>query len=698
MPWPNSMHNPPIHSIPARSTRSRTWPRARAALWAALIACALAAALALRLYGIGWGLPYTDHPDEPSAVNRVFGMLRHNDWNPRFFGKPSLFYYALRVVFDVHLRYGVATGLYQGIESLPSTTDLYVTTPGFFVWGRVLTALLGTATVALAYALGRRWWGRWPALIGAALLAVAPFHVRNSQYITQDVPVTFTALIALLAALAPLRRPTWRSYALAGLCIGLATSTKYNAAMVALALVVVHVQVWGWASLRKGWLLAMAGALSLAAFVAGTPYALLAPEAFWHGVTHQYVAYNPTGGGGDLIKDWPVLEYLQFFWESGLTPLPCLAALVGVGVLVARRDRAGLAVLAVVLCYPLMFLPQQIQFFRNLLPIIPPLFVFAGVGVVACAHWALLLGHHAVRRWPGLPRGPRVARRVRALALPLVALGLAVPPLRAAIAQDTFHAYPHSKVLAGRYVRQQLSQGAPLALALNHAQWGDWPMAVTTEDVAEHDAAWYRSQGFRYIVADVKKASPASYPALRDASTVLQVFPGEAQGRPGTLLELLDLGSHPEELAIQRSDAAFGTMRLLGFQAAAGDLRGRFTPLHGPAQVQPGQALQLNLYWQPAAALDRDYAIFLHLVNQQGQTVAQRDTIIRADDYPTSRWRAGELVVDLADLPIEPELPNGRYRLNIGVYDMASGARLPLPGSADSSLDLLTVELAGRSS
>mgnify|MGYP000243419813 CR=1 FL=1 len=48
--------------------------------------------------------------------------------------------------------------------------------------------------------------------------------------------ITLLFAAALLASLAPLRRPTWRSYALAGLCIGLATSTKYNAAMVALAL------------------------------------------------------------------------------------------------------------------------------------------------------------------------------------------------------------------------------------------------------------------------------------------------------------------------------------------------------------------------------------------------------------------------------------------------------------------------------
>ena len=120
----------------------------RRLLWSSSLAVLIMlVAFGLRMYAVGWGLPYTDHPDEPSAANRVLGMIRRNDWNPQFFGKPSLYYYALRLVFDAQLRYGIAIGEYTGINSIARTTDQYLRTPDLFVWGRCLTVILGTLTV-----------------------------------------------------------------------------------------------------------------------------------------------------------------------------------------------------------------------------------------------------------------------------------------------------------------------------------------------------------------------------------------------------------------------------------------------------------------------------------------------------------------------------------------------------------------------
>src|SRR5262245_8895451 len=197
-------------------------------------------ALILRLYAVGWGLPYVDHPDEPSAANTVLGMLRRGDWDPHFFKKPSLYYYALRVAFEAHWRYGLAKGLYTDMSQLPLGTYYYLTTPGFFVWGRTLTALFGVATLFVVYAIGRRWWGVAVGLSAAAVLAVSPFHVRNSQYLTVDVLTGLTTALALAAALRLLADRRWRTYALAGLMTGLAASTKYPAASIALAVILAH--------------------------------------------------------------------------------------------------------------------------------------------------------------------------------------------------------------------------------------------------------------------------------------------------------------------------------------------------------------------------------------------------------------------------------------------------------------------------
>jgi len=68
-----------------------------------------------------------------------------------------------------------------------------------YVAGRLLTALLGTATVAATARLAARLDGPRAGLIAAAFLAVLPLHVLNSHYVKHDVPVTLLIVLAYLA-------------------------------------------------------------------------------------------------------------------------------------------------------------------------------------------------------------------------------------------------------------------------------------------------------------------------------------------------------------------------------------------------------------------------------------------------------------------------------------------------------------------
>jgi 4-amino-4-deoxy-L-arabinose transferase-like glycosyltransferase len=739
-----------IVDVPLRVSSGVRWRRLRLTGSVLLI---VALAFGLRAYAVGWGLPYTEHPDEPSAANRALGMLRREDWNPQFFGKPSLYYYALRLVFDAHVSRGIATGAYTSIADLPYTTDQYLTTPDLFVWGRMLTVVLGTLTVALVCALGWRRWGWSVGLIGAALLATSPFHMRHSQYISQDVPSALMALIALWTAVriveprtrnteprtenpklrienrelrteangtneptnqrtneptnqrtnkpAHLRCslfpvpcslfpvPLWRDYALAGLAVGLATSTKYNAVFTALAVVMAHALVWRGASLRQSPQLVWAAAWSVIGFAIGTPYALLHWNAFVGQALGQYSAYSAIDSG-DAAHRWPLLDYAAFFWNDGLRPLPLLAALVGIAAVIIRRDRIGLVLLAFVLPYPFFFLSQQVHFFRNMLPIIPPLLLLAGYGVVTLAdvyarrHNQGWVSHG----WGRLP----FPRRVLLLVFTLCLLAA---PATSAIGLTQFYAQPHSKVRAGLYVRDELPRGAPIAVALNPVQWANQPLIVPFEDHVERPE-WYRSQGYRYMIVNTKIVDRAGYLALRSHAEVVATFPGDLDGQPGPPMEALDLGLHLDELAIERREAVFGErLQLLGFQRGAGEIRAPYTPLNGERVVRYGQALLLNLYWQPLAELDTDYAIFLHLRDADGRVVAQRDTVMRVHDYPSSRWQPGELIIDLADLAIPSGTPPGEYALVLGVYQMETMERLTLPGVGDGALVLTIVTVSG---
>jgi hypothetical protein len=88
--------------------------------------------------------------------------------------------------------------------------------------------------------------------------------------------------------------------------------------------------------------------------------------------------------------------------------------------------------------------------------------------------------------------------------------------------------------------------------------------------------------------------------------------------------------------------------------------------------------LPVALYWQTERTTATDYSIFLHLVDEKGALVAQQDGPPQDGYAPTSWWRPGDRTVDRHALAIPSNLPTGHYRLEIGVYDSASGARLPL--------------------
>ncbi len=92
--------------------------------------------------------------------------------------------------------------------------------------------------------------------------------------------------------------------------------------------------------------------------------------------------------------------------------------------------------------------------------------------------------------------------------------------------------------------------------------------------------------------------------------------------------------------------------------------------------------LKVVFYWQAQADLNKDYTVFLHLLDRNDQLVGQVDGQPFAGNYPTSWWSPGEQVVDQRLLV---DLKPGDYRVEIGWYDTVDGSRLPLvDGTGDS--------------
>jgi hypothetical protein len=95
-------------------------------------------------------------------------------------------------------------------------------------------------------------------------------------------------------------------------------------------------------------------------------------------------------------------------------------------------------------------------------------------------------------------------------------------------------------------------------------------------------------------------------------------------------------------------------------------------------QLRAGDSLTVSLYWQSVAKTDKDYTVFVHLLDASGKVVAQIDSQPRGGAYPTSIWDAGEIIRDDYGLSLPKGLSDGEYKIEIGAYEYPSMTRLQI--------------------
>lgn len=94
--------------------------------------------------------------------------------------------------------------------------------------------------------------------------------------------------------------------------------------------------------------------------------------------------------------------------------------------------------------------------------------------------------------------------------------------------------------------------------------------------------------------------------------------------------------------------------------------------------VSPGGTLGLTLYWQARQAMSTSYTVFVHVLAPDNSIVGQKDNPPNNGDSPTSGWIAGEVISDPYEVPIKPDIPDGEYLIEVGMYDPVSLERLPV--------------------
>ena len=185
----------------------------------------VALAAAVRFWGLGFGLPYTQaRPDETQVIGVVLSFLRGN-FSPHFYDYPWLYMWTLTVVYLAYFVWGAAMGTFHSIADLTASWSTHWAP--FFLLSRGLSATFGTASVVVVFSIGRRLWDETTGLVAALFLSLAFMHVRDSHFGTTDIAMTFLVLLSI-ALLMEAHLGRRRSFAPAGIAGGLAAATKYS--------------------------------------------------------------------------------------------------------------------------------------------------------------------------------------------------------------------------------------------------------------------------------------------------------------------------------------------------------------------------------------------------------------------------------------------------------------------------------------
>jgi 4-amino-4-deoxy-L-arabinose transferase-like glycosyltransferase len=439
----------------------------------------------LRFWALSHGLPCCPGVDEPEVMDRAVRMMHTGDFNPHFFDYPSLYMYVEAIASTGRFLFGAMQGKWSALAQAPAEE--------FYLWGRAVTAIFGTATVWIVYRIGIRW-SRRTALLAAVMLAVMPLHVRESHYTLTDVPTTFFVMLTLLLSLRAHERSTLFTFAIAGAAAGLAGATKYTGVVAVIMPLLACAMT---PAIRPSRPVAMLWVIAgmLLAFLVAAPYTLLDLPTFLNQFARLASEYRAPAATAEPL--WIVyLKHLRnaFGWPGSLIVI----AGVTVGVLHALFGSVRLRwILATVfpLAYFYFISHQNIVYGRYLLPLLPFLSLLGAAAVV----WIVgSVRHLSV---------PLAARNAVTVIFTLLAI---VPPAYTSIRFNANESKRETREQAYWWILGNLPKATAIRIEGSVTLHLPPSYKTTYAKQLRYDGglAYYKTNGIKYLVASSQVYGP----------------------------------------------------------------------------------------------------------------------------------------------------------------------------------------------
>jgi tetratricopeptide (TPR) repeat protein/4-amino-4-deoxy-L-arabinose transferase-like glycosyltransferase len=475
----------------------------------ALIIIVLLAALP-RVLMLG-GVDSIWHPDEFYFVYKPLGFFG-GDLNPHLFNYPSLSFYLTA------LLYGVVF-VWQQLFGAGMSLDEWVLYHYFWhpeellPLARFLALSFALGTIYLTGLIAEKLTDARTGLVAALLASLSIIHLRQSPLAAVDLPMCFWLLAALYFSLRLVEENRLRFYLLAGICTGLAASSKYPGALVGAAVFSAHILGATALSLRalaarfaagRLWLAAL---VSLLSFVCTSPYVLIDFATFWQYFARE-LAHAASGHGADLGTGWWYHLATTLRYNLGWLGLVGLAA--GLCVVLKRPTRLTWVLLATWLVFYLAIGSSRTVFVRYALPLCLLQAIFC----------ALVFYHLGRWRW----------------SLLLLSL-LLVEPLYASQRLVQIVSGQDTRLQARRWIEEHVPAGSTLC---NFGGWyGDVPLR-TFEQV------WWQLWNYENAYPELAKSAKADSRLPRALLAQLD-FLEDTRPRAPYYSYIIDSGNHPDE-------------------------------------------------------------------------------------------------------------------------------------------------------
>lgn len=472
-------------------------PRTKSIAPAVALGVTLVGAAVLRFWALRQGIPFAVGIDEPEVMERAVRMIKTGDFNPHFYDYPGLYIYVQTVVASLRFLVGAMRGQWSSLAQV-SAAD-------FYLWARAVTAALGTASVYVLYRAGLRW-GTTVALLGAALFAVMPLHVRESHYVLTDVPMTFFVVLTFLLSLRAYEQPRLATVILAGAAAGLAAAAKYNGGLAVVMPVIACLGARG-ARRPKAALLGATFAAVFAAFLLTAPYTLLDLPTFLNAFARLSSDYRTPVARSQSITITALKEMrnaLDWRQPTMLAALPLgvgsLLAVAGILLalwrsLIARPARTPWALATL---FPLLYFwfvtRQNLHYARYLLPMVPFVSLLTAAVIVRLAARAAAM---------------RMSAGARAAIVTALVAAAIVPPLWMAIGFDLNASKVWTTEEAYDWIIQSIPKGTTIRLESRVLLLPPEYHAIYAKQLSTENVAVDASRGIDYLVASSEQYGPA---------------------------------------------------------------------------------------------------------------------------------------------------------------------------------------------